>query len=326
MTSTRAPGRHASRARASTGLAVVTGCIAAALATPAIAAAQDAPPPLPGPPPGAGLDLPGPPGAPSAGSSTPVPVTIDPNAPGPGLMSGTAPLKRGTRRVVIALSCQANGSARLEAPVVARGTLASAPFSCASGRAEAALKLSRRSVKRVKRLRSVLAAVTLRQGAATVRLSLVIRARAGGAVKPAGFWTDGQLQCSTEGQPQGYLVAPNWTATPATAISARPWIAWYNEATGWRWVGSRGPGLSSWSSWTATPQGVAQWFQPTNLPGVFSLQPWSFGPLSVPVGSGTFVVGVFETVYWWGGRPTWVWNYVRSSSNGLDPSGAYCRF
>jgi hypothetical protein len=301
--------------------ALIVGCVtAAALASPAGAVAQQ--PPLPGPPPGAGLNLPAPPRSipPAAPGTTP--VTIDPRTAGPALLSNVATLTRSSRRVSLRLSCRASGRITLAARAVRRGTLASARYACRGGRASVSPRLSAKDAKRLRRRRVVLAVVTL----SSTRLSLTLRATRGAPVKPGGFWSDGQLQCSSDGQAQGYLIAPNWTATPSTSISTRPWLAWHDAATGWHWVGSRGPGASKWYDWTATPQGVAQWLQPTGVPGQSSVHPWSFGPITVAAGSDITVVGVFEAVYWWRGRPTWIWNYVRASAAGVNPSDPSCTY
>lgn len=304
--------------------ALIVGCAtAAALASPVSAVAQQ--PALPGPPPGAGLSLPGPPRAIPPAAPATTPVTIDPRTAGPALMSNVATLNRSSRSVSLQLSCQADGRIALAARGLRRGTLATARYVCRNRHAKVSLRLSAKDAKRLGSQRVVLAAMTLRQGASTMRLSLTLRSTPGARVKPGGFWSDGQLQCSSDGQAQGYLIAPNWTATPSTSISTRPWLAWHSAATGWHWVGSRGAGASKWYDWTATPEGIAQWLQPTGVPGQSSVQPWSFGPITIPAGSDVKVVGVFEAVYWWRGRPTWVWNYVRASAAGVNPIDSSCR-
>ncbi|HWT25765.1 MAG TPA: hypothetical protein VN213_19830, partial [Solirubrobacteraceae bacterium] len=252
--------------------------------------------------------------------------SVDVNAAAPGLPTGAGTLDRTSRRVSIPVACGANGRIRLAVPVVSRGALAQGAYRCSAGRATATLRLSKRHARAVARRRSVLAVVTLREGAATVRLSAGLTT---GAARPqlgGGVWSDGLLQCSSEGVPVGNLVAPNWTATPATAISARAWLAWYRAGSGWHWVGTRGAGSSQWFHLTATPAGVAQWLRPTGFEGVLSIEPWSLGPVTVPLGSGTYVIGAFEAVYWWGGRPTWTWSYVRSSPTGIGGGETYCSY
>jgi hypothetical protein len=300
--------------------------VAAALALAGPAAAQEAPSALPGPPPGAGLDLPGPPGPARSSPPAAMPLAIDPAAAGPGLPTGTGTLDRASRRISIPVACGADGRIGMAVPVISRAVLASGAYRCSDGRATATLRLAKRHARAIARRRNVMAVVTLREGAAAVRLSAALNTGASTPRLDGGFWTDGLLQCSSEGVPAGHLIAPNWTAAPATAISARAWIAWYRAGTGWHWIGTRGAGSSQWYDWTATPAGVAEWRRPTNLDGVFAVQPWSLGPLTVPLGSGTYVVGAFEAVYWWSGRPTWTWNYVRSSETGIGSAEAYCRY
>jgi hypothetical protein len=55
------------------------------------------------------------------------------------------------------------------------------------------------------------------------------------------------------------------------------------------------------------------------------VNPWTWGPITLPLEQDTVVVGAFEVVYWWGGAaPTVVWNYVRATGPGADASGRYC--
>lgn len=308
------------RAR-SCSLAVLTAI--AALAAVAPAGAQT---PLPGAPPGAGLDLPAPGAAPSSVAAVTAAITIDPAHPGPGLAATGVALDPRSRRMTVPLSCEASGRADLVVPIVARKPLASAGYACAGGQATVRLRLKAKAAKRIVRLRRASAVVTLREGTARLALPLAVGARTAPAATGGGYWSDGLLQCTTEGGPVAHLVAPNWTATPATAISARAWLAWRANGGSWHWVGSRGPGASAWTAWTATPAGVAQWLQPTPVPGAFAATPWTLGPITVPLGSGTEVVGVFEAVYWWNGRPTHVWHLVRSSPTGTEALEAPCSY
>jgi hypothetical protein len=312
------------RRRLTSSLPTAVLAAAAALALAAPAGAQS--PPLPGAPPGAGLDLPAPGSAPSSLAGSAVAISIDPAHPGPGLAATGAALDPRSRRITIPVTCAAAGRAELAVPVVSRKPLASARYACAGGAGIARLRVAAKAAARLVKRKRASAVVTLREGAVTLALPLALGARTVPASAGGGFWSDGLLQCTTEGQPIAHLVAPNWTATPATAISARAWLAWRQNGGGWHWVGSRGPGASAWTSWTATPFGVAQWLQPTPVPGVYALTPWTLGPVSVPLGSGTEVVGVFEAVYWWNGRPTHVWHYVRSSPSGADALETPCGF
>ena len=55
--------------------------------------------------------------------------------------------------------------------------------------------------------------------------------------------------------------------------------------------------------------------------------PWTLGPIAVPPGRGTYTAGVFEIVYWVGGRPDHQWQYVNAGSTGAVAAGGanpYC--
>ena len=139
MAGSRVRGMRTMLGRARSSALVVACLTAAAVSSPVSAVAQQ--PALPGPPPGAGLNLPGPPRAipPAAPGTTP--VTIDPRRAGPALMSNVATLNRSSRRVSLRLSCQANGRIALAARGLRRGTVASARYRCRSGQAGVNLRL-----------------------------------------------------------------------------------------------------------------------------------------------------------------------------------------
>jgi hypothetical protein len=146
----------------------------------------------------------------------------------------------------------------------------------------------------------------------------------GGTAAGKGFWTDGHLQCTQEnGAPQAYLAEPDFTASSAIPISTRGWVAWYTARAGWHWFGVGGENASRWDTWTATPTGVAQ-FHPNHS---FVPIPWTWGPISVPTGEGVYAIGVYEIVYWVGGRPSYRWQYVNAGTTGAAAAGGgtlYC--
>ena len=271
-------------------------------------------PALPGPPPGAGSGLPVPP-APGQGPATP-PVgpsaTIPVGVSGPGLLSGTVRPQGG--RLTLRIACSTRGRVNVRAPAIRAGTLAAGSYPCRNRRATAQLLIRRADVTRLARLGSTLAEVTLRQGGATQRLSLTLEARA----QAPSFWSDGGLQCTTLGDYEAYLVAPDFKA-PSVTIDVRPWVAWYTTANGWRWLGVSGINASRWYRSTATPDGILEWRTPT---GAFN--PWTWAPIYVPAGRRMYAIGVFEVVYWYS-RPTYVWRYARSSPT-LDQLGTYCDY
>jgi hypothetical protein len=298
----------------------------AGAAFPAAAAAQ-APPGPPGPPPGNGADLPAPPGTAPVVVPAGTPATIPSGATGPGLLSGD-PVRfdRAQRRLVLRFACQANGKLGVRARGIRGGTFAQARYRCAANRAAATLRVSRKTAKRLARRTTVPATAAVRQGSKTTRLDFSLRTRSGAA--PAkDFWTDGRLQCSPDasGAPPAYLVEPDFTTRNSTPVSTRGWIAWYTEAGGWHWLGVNGENAGRWDTWTATATGIAQ-FHPN---GATQPVPYTWGPIAVPTGQGIRAVGVYEIVYWVGGRPDHQWQYVNAGNAGAVAAGGgthYCAY
>ncbi len=293
-------------------LAILACALIAVASTAGPALAAGAPPGLPGPPPGAGsgFPLPPPPGQ-GPGPAGLGPATTVPNrVSGPGLLSGAVTL-RGTR-VTLALACSAGGSASVSAPSVANGELASARYRCSRGRASVRLSLPAAAARRITRSGQVLASVTFLQRGVAEHLSLTI------AVRPqlASYWTSAfGLRCNRPGY-QAQLLAPNFSDTLPTTIDVRPWLAWYTPATGWQWLGTLGPNASRWYRFTATATGVAEWHTTGGL------VPWTWSPISVTPGRGTYVVAVFEAIYWYE-HPQYVWSYARSGE-GESVVTTYC--
>lgn len=302
-------------------LVALLGSLGLAAALPATTAAQGTPsaPALPGPPPGAGSNLPSPPtaGKPPVQGPEPGAVTLQSGKGGPSLLNGSARLSDRSRRFTLSVFCKANGRVTVTSPDVANGGFAKGSYRCRGGESKVSLQVSRTSARRLARLSSVIAQATLRQGGTSTRNSLTLQA---GPQRPDDeFWSDGRLQCSPLGttQPQSYAIAPNFTANPSITISFRPWVAWYSPRAGWHWRGVTGEKSSQWYNWTATLTGIAEW----QLPGG-GISPWSWGPISVPAGAGTYAVAAFEIVYWSGGRPSYTWKYVKSGTE--QPTGSYC--
>jgi hypothetical protein len=269
----------------------------------------------PGPPPGAGSGIPlpppsgqGPPAEPNGPAST-----IPTPASGPGLLSGFASVSGTSLRVPIA--CGAGGSAALSVAAISRGTLAQAQYRCSRGRSTVRFVLPKATATKIASRVDLLASLTFKQGATREQLSLALQESSAAA----GSWTSVYgLNCSTAGRYAGQLVAPNFTDTPATTVDVRPWLAWYSSSTGWQWLGTQGPARSAWYRWTATPAGVAEW----QTAGTIS--PWTWGPISVAPGHGTYVIAVLEAIYWYS-HPTYVWRYARSvPSSGVVAS--YCAY
>jgi len=268
-----------------------------AFAATAGSASAAGPPGPPGPPPGAGSGFPLPPApgqapAPQASqSATAIPTT----AAGPGLLNGFAGLSGRTVRVNIA--CRAGGNASLSA----NGKLGQTKYRCSGGRSTVSFKLTKASASRVAHSGTTLATVALTTGGATYRLSLSL-----GRTSAPQFWTSFLgLNCQAQGPDSAVLTAPNFQDVPATTIDVRPWLAWYTASTGWQWLGTRGTGRSAWYEWTASPIGVSEWQTPTGI------SPWTWGPIQVTPGHGTYVVSVMEAIYWYS-HPAYVWATVRA--------------
>jgi hypothetical protein len=297
-----------------------------ALACGAPAGAVAAPPAPPGPPPGNGGDLPAPPGTAPAIVPPGAPGTIPGTTTGPGLL-GNAPVKlnRARRTFSVPLACQQNGSVRVTAKVISRAPFARAGYRCAANRATARLSVSAKVAKQLTRRKTVAATLTVTQAGRASRLYFQLRA---GGTAPAakGFWTDGHLQCTdAAGAPQAYLVEPDFTTSSRTTISTRGWVAWYTAGGGWHWLGTNGEGAGRWDTWTATVGGIEQ-FHPGGTP---TPVPWTQGPISIPAGQGISTVGVYEIVYWVGGKPDYQWQYINAGTTGAAAAGGgtmYCNY
>ncbi len=285
--------------------------LAFAAAMPAVAAAQ-APLGPPGPPPGNGTDLP-----PSPGTAPPFvapgAAAAIPDTSGPGLLSGErVALNRARRTFSVRFACQGNGTVRVRSSRVAGGDLDRASYRCAGSRATGRFSVTPKIAKRIAARRTVAATAIVRQGGRDTRLYFNLGAGSAPA-RAKGFWTDGHLQCAP-----GYLVEPDFTAKTTIPISTRGWVAWYTPASGWRWLGNQGENRGRWNAWTASAAGVAQ-FHPG---GAAIPVPWSMGPIAVPAGRGIITVGVYEIVYWVGGRPDYQWQYVNAGTTGAVAAGA----
>jgi hypothetical protein len=291
------------------GSAIVTALLATAAAAPGAAALEP-----PGPPPGNGIQLPSSPGTAPAVVPAGAPAVLPLTTRGPGLLSATpVAFNRTTRTFSLRLACQAGGTMTATASRI--GALGRARYGCAANRATARFTVSRAVARKLARVKTVAATATVRQGG-TAKLSFNLRV-GGGRVPTPGFWTDGHLQCSTGGAPQAFLAEPDFTAVTPTTISTRGWIAWYTAATGWRWFGTLGENAGRWETWTAARSGVLQ-FHPA---GAVVPTPWTWGPITVPPGHGVAAIGVYEIVYWSGGRPVHRWQYVNAGATGAVAAG-----
>jgi hypothetical protein len=219
-------------------------------------------------------------------------------------------------RLAVQVACTAGGRADLSVPAMGASTLAQSTYKCSRGRSTVKLSLTPASAQRIVRSGSVLARLSLKQGSLTQRLSLALGPRAAGT----SVWTSVfGLRCGAAGSYQAQLLAPNFSSQPtATTIDVRPWLASCTSKTGWQWLGTAGPGRSAWYRWTSTPSGVAEWQQ------AGTVNPWTWAPISVSPGHGTYVVAVFEAIYWYS-HPSYVWQNARSGpdANTIVPYCAY---
>ena len=234
--------------------------------------------------------------------------------PGPGCSATPPSTSTAPRRTFsVPLACQQSGTVRVTAKVVSKGPLARASYRCAANRATARLKRlgQGRQAARAAQGGGGDAGRSRRRDALP---SSYVLLRAGSSAKAkAGFWTDGHLQCADgSGAPQAYLVEPDFTTATPTPISTRGWIAWYTAAGGWHWLGVNGEGAGRWDTWTASVSGIVQ-FHPNGQP---TPVPWTQGPVAVPAGQGITTVGVYEIVYWVGGKPDYQWQYVNAGTTG----------
>jgi hypothetical protein len=229
-------------------------------------------------------------------------------------------LNRSRRTFSVPLACQANGSVRATAKVVSKAPIAKAGYRCAANRATVRLTVSAKTTKKLIRRKRVAVTLTVSQSGRASKLYVIVLA---GQKAPAakGFWTDGHLQCDAGGGGQAYLVEPDFTTTTPTPVSTRGWVAWHTPAGGWHWLGVNGENAGRWDTWSATVGGIAQ-FHPAGATPV----PWTQGPIAVPAGQGIVAVGVYEIVYWVGGRPDYQWQYVNAGTTGAAAAGGGTMF
>ena len=111
--------------------------------------------------------------------------------------------------------------------------------------------------------------------------------------------------------PQAYLVEPDFTTTTPTPISTRGWVAWYTPAGGWHWLGVGGENASA-----AGTRGRRRCrASPSSIPAARRRRCRGPGARSrVPTGQGISAVGVYEIVYWVGGKPDYQWQYVNAGA------------
>ena len=218
--------------------------------------------------------------------------------------------------MTLRLACMAGGRITLSAPTIGNGVLTADRYRCSEHRAVARLSLSKDAARQIARVRQALGTVTLSDRSTVERLSVTLTS---GPQPTPSFWTSVfGLRCNAPGY-QGQLIAPNFSDSVPTTIDVRPWLAWYTNAGGWHWLGTVGVNRSQWYEWTATPSGVAEWQTPGG-----AITPWTWSPLSVTPGNGTYVVAVFEAIYWYG-HPEYVWSYARSIEDG-DAITTYCSY
>lgn len=193
---------------------------------------------------------------------------------------------------------------------IRKAPLARGRYTCSKGRATLSLTLPAADAHRFGS--PVIGSLTLGGGQA---FSVTLSSK----TVPNSFWSDGGLQCNLFGADRPYLVAPNFRVMPAAMIDVRPWVAFYTAANGWRWLGTGGLNKSAWYQWTAGPSGVSSWITPTG-----ALNPWTWAPITVRPGHGTFAIGVFEVEYLYF-HPTYAWEYA-SGQTAMGPKTTYCSF
>ena len=295
-------------------IAVFAGVLSISL-TAANAAAADAVPSLPGPPPPAGTGFPLPPApttVPVAGPTGP-PTSIPARVATPGLLSGTARLSG--RQVTLAIACPSDGSASIAASAIRKGIIARTSYRCIARRASARFSLRPADAHRVAQLGSTLAQVTIGRGRAVGQFAVTLGTRPVGPT----FWTDGGMECSLLGGYVPYVVAPNFTVNPPALIDVRPWVAFYTNASGWQWLGTSGLGRSQWYRWSAGADGILQWKTPTG-----AVNPWTWAPIRAPAGQHMYAIAAFEVIYWYF-HPRYLWRLAPSAPT-TSTTGTYCSY
>ena len=82
-------------------------------------------------------------------------------------------------------------------------------------------------------------------------------------------------------------------------------------------MGVGGENAGRWDTWSANVTGITQ-FHPD---GAVTPTAYTWGPISVPLGQGIRLVGVYEIVYWAGGGPQHRWAYVNAGTTGAAAAG-----
>jgi hypothetical protein len=229
------------------------------------------------------------------------------------LDAAPVPFNRARRTFTLSFACRAGGT--VSATGAGVGPLGRVRYRCAGNRAAARFTVSAATARALARKKTVVVTATIRQGG-TSKVSLILRVGPGPAAPP-GFWTDGHLQCTQGGANQAFLAEPDFTTVTPTTISTRGWLAWYTPAAGWQWFGTLGANAGRWETWTAAPNGIVQF----HAGGAVTPTPWTWGPIAVPSGQGIAVAGVYEIIYWAGGRPTYRWQYVNAGETGAAAAG-----
>jgi hypothetical protein len=218
------------------------------------------------------------------------------------LTSRTATVQRDG--VTVSLRCEKSGQLTL----VARGKqLGSAKFVCRDHMALAKVKLSSRQARSVashssERVTAVFS--KLGTGNQTMRLSLTLAVAGSSSHMASGsLWTDGNLECGSEGTSDAGALAINApmmaTATPEW-VTYRPYI--YVYGIGWENTSNIG-----WAAWQES--GPNNWVDPGTV---------TMG--RVTPGRDLYAAGAVEIAIWNGREVSTEWNWVHSQADYLGYS------
>ena len=230
---------------------------------------------------------------------------------------------RRKRTFSVPFACQGNGTAYRKRR---SGTLARASYRCVAGRATARLTLSKKVAARV-----VQAARRRGDGddppgrAHATRVSFTLTAgqqrREGQGLldRRAPAVLAGRLRRAA-GVPDAarlHHASRRRRSPPAGGSPGTP------RAGGWHWLGSgeTGAGTPGRPRWAASRSSIPG--------GAATPIPFTWGPISVPAGQAIYAVGVYEIVYWVGGRPDYQWQYVNAGTTGAAAAGTgnlYCAY
>ena len=309
------PARARRRSRAV--VFAVSALLALLVCLPASALA-DAPTGPPGPPPGNGTDLPPAPGTAPTTVPPGTPAAIPTTVTGPGrINANNVQFNRFAGSFAFAFACQQSGTIKVNVRAVASSPVATGKYTCATNRATARLKVSKKITKALKKHTNNAAFATLTEGGKSSKLYFTLH---GGTRPDAG---------------QGLLDRrPPAVHRRGRHAAGLPRRARLHDRDAHPRLHPRLDRLVHDRRRLALVRRQRRERRPLgHVDGVGDRHPavpprrrvapvpWTWGPISFPAGQGIIAIGVYEIVYWVGGKPDYQWQYVNAGTTGAAAAG-----